>query len=195
MFVIRKVLLALAIYLAAYWLYGQVLSATQARVVALVLALAELFAPMIVPTGRTGMGAGGSIRALLSVGVTFAIWPILAIGLDYVGMVDRPARIALAAAMAATLGVFAARHGSGRDSLRMQTVLMTVAIPLFAMGQALTCAPLDPLAVALACGGVAVALLVARRAIVWPKRHDRAAMTLAGASLTAGVFCALHWVI
>ena len=193
--IIRKLLFALVIYLAAGWIYGQVFPEATAHVVAAVLALIELCSAAIAPGGGTGPTTGGSLRVLFRLGASFTIWPILVLGLEYAGFSDRPARIALAAAAAATLGVFAARHGNGRDSLRLQAVLIAVALPLYGIGQAITAVPFAPAAMALGCVGVGVALLVTRQAIVWPRQHERVALMLACASLTAGVFCSLHSIV
>ena len=189
--IIPRILIAALIYVATWWLFTQVVPDTPAMVLAAVLALVELFAPLVASGTGGRSGPGGGIRALFKMGTSITAWPVLALGLEYAGMADRPARIALAAAAAAALGAFAARHGNGRDSMRVQAVLVAVAMPLYGIGQAITVTPLDPLALALACGGIAVALLVARYSILWPRQHEGIAMTLAGACLVAGGLCAL----
>ena len=189
--IIPRILIAAVIYVATWWLFAQVVSDIPARVLAAILALAELFSPLVASGTGGRSGPGGGIRALFMMGTSITAWPILALGLEYAGMADRPSRIALATAAAAALGAFAARQGNGRDNLRVQAVLVASALPLYGIGQAITVTPLDPLALALACGGIAVALLVARYSIVWPQQHGRIAMTLASACLVAGGLCAL----
>lgn len=180
-----RLFLASLIFAFGWALFREVLPVPAACVVAIVLALAELAAPAI---ARSGAGVGGGLRLLLRLGATLIAWPIAAWVLDVAGLADRPARIAIAAAIASAGGVMAAGHGSGKDTARLWAVVAAAAVPVYALMQALVCAPVDPLAVACACGAVAIALLVTRQAIVWPLEHERVLAGAAGAVTLAGVF-------
>jgi len=181
-----RLFLASLIFAFGWALFREVLPVPAACGVAIVLALAELAAPAI---ARSGAGnVGGGLRLLVRLGATLITWPIAAWALDVAGLADRPARIAIAAAIASAGGVMAAGHGSGKDTARLWAVVAAAAVPVYALMQALACAPVDPLAVTCACGAVAIALLVTRQAIVWPLEHERVLAFAAGAVTLAGVF-------
>jgi hypothetical protein len=82
----------------------------------------------------------------------------------------------------------AAGHGSGKDTVRLWAVVAAAVVPCYALMQGLVTDPVDPLAVACGCGAVAVSLLVARQAIIWPIGHERALAFAAGAATLAGLF-------
>ena len=188
-----RLFLASLIFVGAYWLFAQVQPMPVAAVIAALLALAELFEPMI--AGRSGGGAGGGLRLFVRLGGTLISWPAFALLLQYAGMADRPLRITIAAAAASGAGVLAAGHGSGRDTARLWAVIAAAVVPLDALLQALMSAPLDTLAVAAGAGGIAVALLVARQAIVWPNEHGRLLLACAGACACAGALVALPAIV
>ncbi len=182
-----RLLVASLIFVGAYWLFAQVQPMPVAAAIAALLALAELFEPAI--AGRSG--AGGGLRLFVRLGATLISWPVFALALEFIGMADRPLRIASAAAAASAAGVLAAGHGSGRDTVRLWAVIAAAAVPLDALLQALMAAPIDPLAIAAGAGAVAVALLVARQSIVWPHEHSRLLLACAGACACSGVLVAV----
>lgn len=191
--IVFRLFLSSLIFALGWALFRQVLPGPAAVGVAIILALAELFAPAVTRTG-TNSGMGGGLRLFVRMGATLITWPLAAWALSAAGLEDRPARIAIAAAIASAVGVMAAGHGSGRDTVRLWTVTAAVAVPAYAIVRALVSVPVDPLAVACGCGAVAVALLVARQTIVWPVQHERVlalaacAVSLAGALAGVLVF-------
>lgn len=182
-----RLFLASLIWVLGYWLFSSVLPIPAAAVVAAVLALAELFGGGV---GRRG-GAGGGLRLLIATGSTLISWPASALGLQWLGIADRPARIAIAAGAAAVLGVFAAGHGSGKESRRLWAVLAAGAIPLYALIAALLISPPDPLALASGAAAIGVALVVAKQAIVWPTNHETALGIAASAAFISAGLCVL----
>lgn len=182
-----RLFLASLIFIGTYWLYARIQPPAVAEGIAALAALAELFEPAI--AGRSG--AGGGLRLLVLLGGTLISWPLLALALRFAGMADRPLRICVAAAAASAVGVLAAGHGSGKDSVRLWAVLVAAAVPLDALLQALLASPLDPLAIAAGAGAVAVAALVTRQAIVWPQEHSNLLLACAGACACAGALVAL----
>jgi hypothetical protein len=184
--ILFRLLFASLTFALGWALFRQVLPQPAASAVAIVFALAELFAPVVIRTG-TNRGMGGGVRLFLRLGATLITWPLAAWGLSAAGLADRPARIAIAAAIASAVGVMAAGHGSGRDTVRLWAVMAAAAVPVYTLAHALVSMPVDPLAVACGCGAVAVALLVARQAIVWPIQHERVLALATGAASLAGV--------
>jgi len=184
--IVFRLLFSSLIFALGWALFRQVLPASAAVAVAIILALAEQFAPAVIRTG-TNSGMGGGLRLFVRLGATLMTWPLAVWALSAAGLEDRPARIAIAAAIASAVGVMAAGHGSGRDTMRLWAVTAAVAVPAYALARALVSVPVDPLAVACGCGAVAVALLVARQAIVWPIQHERVLVLAAGAASLAGV--------
>ncbi|MGA7436500.1 MAG: hypothetical protein WBW32_00060 [Luteibacter sp.] len=184
--ILLRLFLASLIFALSWALFREVLPVSAACAVAIVLALAELTAPAI---ARSGAGnIGGGLRLFVRLGATLIAWPIAAWALDTAGLRDRPARIAIAAAVASAVGVMAAGHGSGKDTVRLWAVVAAAAVPCYALMQGLVTDPVDPLAVACGCGAVAVSLLVARQAIIWPIGHERALAFAAVAATFAGLF-------
>lgn len=183
--ILFRLLFASLIFALGWALFRQVLPETAACAVAIILAGAELFSPALISTS-TNSGMGGGLRLFMRLGATLIIWPLAAWALSAAGLDDRPARIAIAAAIASAVGVMAAGHGSGRDTVRLWAVTSAGAAPVYALVHALVSVPVGPLAVACGCGAVAVALLVARQAIVWPIQHERLLAIAAGATSLAG---------
>ncbi len=177
-----RLFLASLIFIGMYWLFAQVQPAAIAAAIAALLALAELFEPII--AGRAG--AGGGLRLFARLGGTLISWPLFSLALEFIGMADRPLRITIAAAAASGAGVLAAGHGAGRDTVRLWAVIAACTVPLDALLQALLASPADHLAIATGAGAVAVALLVARQSIVWPQEHSRLLLLCAGACACAG---------
>ena len=188
--ILFRLLFSSLIFALGWALFRQVLPAAAAVAVATILALAELLAPVVTSTG-TNDGMGGGMRLFLRLGASLITWPLAAWGLSVAGLADRPARIAIAAALASAVGVMAAGHGIGRDTVRLWAATVAAAVPVYALTLALVSVPVDPLAVACGCGAVSIALLVARQAIVWPIQHERMLALAAGATTLAGVFASV----
>lgn len=182
-----RLFLASLIFVGGYWLFAQIQPTPVAAVIAALLALAEIFEPMI--AGRSGVGGG--LRLFVRLGATLISWPLFALALQFAGMADRPLRITIAAAAASGAGVLAAGHGSGRDTIRLWAVIAAAAVPLDALLQALLVQPIDHLAIAAGAGAVAVSALVARQSIVWPQEHSKLLLLCAGACAGAGLLVAL----
>ncbi|MBW8075263.1 MULTISPECIES: hypothetical protein [Metallibacterium] len=182
-----KIIFAFVTFAAAGWLLLQVLPVPAAWALAGVLAGIELVG------GRGSSGAG--LRAVLRLDATLLAWPAAALLLTYAGVHDRDARIALAAAVAAAAGVAASRHGSGADSNRLWSVVAAVAIPVYAMLHTISLPALDPLALAGSCLAAAVAVLVARSAIVWPPLQRQALLAGAAVAGAAAAICAIPLVL
>jgi hypothetical protein len=182
-----RLFLASLFFVAGYYLYAQIQPLSVALAVGVLVALAEVFEPVIV--GRSG--AGGGLRLFARLGATLIAWPLFALALEFAGMADRPLRIAVAAAAASAAGVLAAGHGSGRDTVRMWAVIAACVVPLDALLQVLLVQPIDHLAIAAGAGAVAVSLLVARQSIVWPQEHSRLLLLCAGACAGTGLLSAL----
>lgn len=162
---IFRLVIALVIAYAGFMYFGAVLPRSAAAVVALLLAALELFGPML------GGQGGLSLRAMAKLGVALLVWPGLAWIIELSGYVpDRDARIALAAGIASALGVFAAGHGQGRENVRLVAVIVSLALPAYAI----TVALFDPnaMGVAAACLAVGIGALTAKIALVWPQRHE-----------------------
>ena len=181
--IILRLFLASLIFACGWALFRQVLPLPAACAVAVILALAELVAPVV---AGNGSGMGGGVRLFVRLGATLITWPLAAWALAAAGLTDRPARIAIAAAIASAMGVMAAGHGSGRDTVKLWAVTAAAAVPVYALALALVSAPVDPIACACACGAVAVALLVTRHVITWPIQHERVLVMAAGAVTLAG---------
>lgn len=182
-----RLFLASLFFIVCYWLFAQIQPLPVALAIGILAALAEIFEPVI--AGRSG--AGGGLRLFVRLGATLIAWPLFALALQFAGITDRPLRIAIAAAAASAAGVLAAGHGSGRDTVRLWAVIAAAVVPVDALLQALLAAPIDHLAVAAGAGGVAVAALVARQAIVWPHEHGRLLLICAAACTCAGALIAL----
>ncbi len=182
-----RLFLASLFFVGGYWYFAAVQPTPAAAIIAALLALAELFEPMI--AGRSG--AGGGLRLFVRLGATLLAWPAFALALEFAGMADRPLRITISAAAASAAGVLAAGHGSGRDTVRLWAVIAAAIVPLDALAQALLASPADHLAIAAGAGAVAVAALVARQSIVWPNDHSRLLLACAGACGIAGLLVAL----
>ncbi|MHB1537484.1 MAG: hypothetical protein ACYCYN_03095 [Solirubrobacteraceae bacterium] len=182
-----RLFFAFLTFAVAGWLLLQVLPVPAAWALAGVLAAIELVG------GRGSSGAG--LRAVLRLDATLLAWPLAALLLTYADVADRDARIALAAAVAAAAGVAAARHGSGADSNRLWSVVAAVCIPLYAMLRTISLPVLDPLALAGSCLAAAVAVLVARSAIVWPPLQRAALLAGAAACGAAAAICAVPLVL
>lgn len=180
-----RLFIASLLFVGGWWLYRAVLPNLAAVALATVLALAELIGPML------GGGAGGGLRLLVKLGASLIAWPLLDLGLQWLGVADAPLRVALAAAGAAALGVLAAGHGSGKEGARLAAVLIASGLSLYGLVQALVFSPLDPLSIAAGCAGIAVALGVARQGLLWPQAHSRWLLFGAAAALVAGGLCAL----
>ena len=187
MHILFRLFLSSLIFALGWALFRQVLPVPAAVLVATILALAELFAPMFTRTG-TNSGIGGGLRLFVRLGASLITWPLAAWALSVAGLADRPARIATAAALASAVGVMAAGHGSGRDTVRLWAVTVAAAMPGYALVRALISTPVDPIAIGCGCMAVAIGLIVARQAIVWPIRHERMLALAAGATTLAGVF-------
>ena len=185
---ILNVVLAAAVGLVAAWLFIQVLPTPAAVILAIVIAVIELF-------GSMKNGAGAGLRAVLALDLVLLAWPLTAWVLLYAGVTDRSTRIALAAAAAAAAGLAATRHGSGMDSRRLWSIVAALAIPTYAMAHTIILPVLDPAAMASACLAAGVAILVARAGNVWPAEHRNLMVWAAGAAGVAGLACALPMLI
>ena len=175
------------IFFGGYAFFAQIQPTSIAAVIAGLLALAELFEPIIM--GRTG--AGGGLRLLVRLGPTLLAWPAFALALEVSGMADRPLRISISAAAASAAGALAAGHGSGRDTVRLWAVIAAAGVALDAVLQSLLSAPIDHLAIAAGAGAVAVSALVARQSLIWPNNHARLLLMGASACACAGLLSAL----
>ena len=180
-----KILLAIATFAAAGFLLLQVLPVPAAWILAAVVAAIEIF----------GGGSGAGLRSVLQLDATVLAWPLAALVLSFAGVADRDARIALASAVAAAVGVAASRHGSGGDSNRLWSVIAACAIPFYALMHVIAAPVLDPLAMAGSCAAAAVAALVARSAVVWPPAQRRALAAGAAVAGVAGIVCAAAMVL
>lgn len=173
-----RLLIALVIAWFGYVYFGAVLPDPAARIVAIVLAVVELLGPMFTSRG------GASMRLLVKAGAAFLAWPGFAWLLLSAGLTDRGARIALAAAAASTLGVFAADHGQGREHARLAATLIAIAIPVYALATALVGG--THLEAAAGCLAVATAFVTAKIALVWPDRLENLMVGGAVLAATAG---------
>ena len=180
-----RIALALATGAIAGWLLLQVMPASAAWILAAIVAAVELF----------GSGSGSGLRSVLTLDATLLAWPLAALVLSFAGVADRDARIALASAVAAAVGVAASRHGSGGDSARLWSVVAACLIPLYALMHAIAAPVLDPLALGGSCLAAAIAALVARSAVIWPPMQRRALFAGAAACGVAGLICALPMVL
>lgn len=171
------------------WLFAAVLPAPAAWILAGVVAAIELI-------GAAKNGTGSGLRALIKLNLTLLAWPAAALLMQYAGVVaDRPARIALAAAVASAAGIAASRHGSGADSQRLWSVIAAVSIPLYAVLHTIALHTLDPLALSASCLAAGVAVLVARGALVWPDDHRAWMLVGAAVAGAAAALCAVPLVI
>lgn len=177
-----RLVLAFVIAALAYLYFGSVLPRPAAAVVALLIAIVELFGPML------GGQGGLSMRALAKLGVALLVWPGIAWLIEWSGRVpDSVARVALAAAAASALGVFAAGHGQGREHQRLLAVIVSLALPAYAI--TLSLFDPSPLGVAAACLAVGVGAATAKIALVWPQKHED--LMLVGSCLAFGCAGAL----
>lgn len=174
-----RLLIAVVIAWLGYMYFSAVLPDIAARAVAIVLAVVELLGPMFASRG------GASMRLLAKTGAAFLAWPGFAWMLLVGGVDDRGARIALAAAAASTLGVFAAGHGQGREHARLAATLVAVAVPVYALAAALVQG--TRLAAAAGCLAVASAFVTAKVALVWPDRLEESMVVGAALAMCAGV--------
>lgn len=177
-----RLLIAFVIAGVAYLYFGSVLPRPVAAVVALLIAAIELLGPML------GGQGGLSLRVLAKLGVALLVWPGIAWAIIWSGYVADPdARVALAAAAASALGVFAAGHGQGKEHRRLVAVIVSLALPAYAV--TLSLFDPSPLGVAGACLAVGVGAATAKIALVWPQRHED--LMLAGSVLAFGCAGAL----
>jgi len=177
---VLRLIVAIVIAFVGYIYFGAVLPDKAAATVALSLALIELLAPML-----SKGGGGASLRVLVKTGAAFLAWPGIAWALLALGLTDRGARIALAAAAASALGIFAAGHGQGREHARLAATLVAVAIPVYALAAALV--QDTRLAAAAGCLAVAVAFVTAKVALVWPDRLEESMAGGAALAVCAGI--------
>ena len=185
-----RIFLASCVFVATWWLYAHVVSPPAAGFIAGAVALAELAGSLAVGSSRGGAGSG--LRLMFWLGAPVLAWPIAAIGLEWLmPALSQPAAASAAAILAALTGLSAAGHGSGMDSRRNVSVLLAALIPFYALGHAITTTAYDPLAVALACGAVATAAIVARQVLVLPLDHERLLTLVASACAVAAVIGAL----
>lgn len=185
--ILFRLFFASLIFACGWALFREVLPIPAACVVAIILAVAELIAPAVSRTG-TQSGIGGGLRLFTRLGGTLITWPLAAWALAAAGLLDYSTRVAIAASVASAVGIMAAGHGSGRDTVRVWAVVAAVTVPVYALAQALVTTPADPLAIACGCIAVAVALLVARQSIPWPIQHERVmAFAAATCALAGGV--------
>jgi hypothetical protein len=166
-----RLFIASLVFVLFYWLYAHVLPPFPAAVVGGVLAIAEVFAPML-----TGSGShGGSLRLMLALGAPALAWPLAVIGL---GVLHSPLThtdlVSLGAIAAAATGLAATAHGSGRDTPRLTAVLVGACIAVYALAAALFAPSYDPLAIGLGATAVAAAALTARVVVVLPQSHKAA---------------------
>jgi hypothetical protein len=175
-----RLIIAIVIAFAGYVYFGAVLPDKAAATVALILAVVELVGPML-----TRGGGGASLQVLGKTTVAFLAWPGIAWGLLALGLTDRGARIALAAAAASALGIFAAGHGQGREHARLAATLAAVAIPVYALAAALVGD--TRVAAATGCFAVGVAFVTAKVALVWPDRLEETMVGGAAIAVCAGV--------
>jgi hypothetical protein len=174
---VLRLLIAAVIATLGFVYFGAVLPRPAAAALAMALAAAELLGPMFSSKG----GGGASLRVLVRAGASLLVWPGFAWALVALGLQDRGARIALAAAAASALGVFAAGHGQGREHARLVTTLVSTAIPVYALAAALV--QDTRIAVAAGCVAVAIAFVTAKLALVWPAHLEE--------TMVAGVVIAI----
>ena len=166
-----RLFLAGLVFLAVCLLYSQVTSHAVAIGIAVAVALAELAGSLAI--GGSQGGAGSGLRLMFWLGAPVLAWPIAALGIEWLAPTLTQAEAASGAAIVAALtGLSAAGHGSGMDARRNVAVWLAALIPLYTLGHAVTTAPYDPLAIALACVAVAAAMLVARVVVVLPRDHE-----------------------
>ena len=166
-----RIVLAGLVFLGVFLLYSRVTSYPGTVGIAAAVAVAELAGSVAVGGGQGGAGSG--LRLMFWLGAPVLAWPIAAIGIAWVMPALTQAEAASGAAIVAALsGLTAAGHGSGMDSRRNVAVLFAALIPLYALGAAVTTNPYDPVSIALACGAVATAALVARVVVVLPRDHE-----------------------
>lgn len=171
--IIFRILLAAFIGALAGLLFRSVLPAAGANGIAIGVAIIELVGGLA--TARNSAGVG--IRFMLWLGEIVLAWPCAAWLLvmaswwapAWLGLTDRGFRIGLAAAIACAIGMFAARHGYGRESARLVAIIVAVAIPAYAILAAVVSG--DGLAVIAGCIAAAVAPATAGVAHVWPDGH------------------------
>jgi hypothetical protein len=176
---VLRLLIAAVIATLGFLYFGAVLPQAAAAALAMVLAAVELLGPMF------SKGAGGaSLRVLVRAGAALLVWPGLAWALLALGLQDRGARIALAAAAASALGILAAGHGQGREHARLVTTLVSIAIPVYALAAALV--QDTRIAVAMGCAAVAVAFVTAKLALVWPDHLEDSMVAGAVIAIVAG---------
>lgn len=177
-----RLLVACMIALCGWLYFGIVLPPAGAGGIAVALAVAELFAPLL--AGRQG----ASLRWLFRIAMPLVAWPALA---WLVGMYvhSRGVSMAAAAAAAAMLGVLAAGHGQGHEHARLGVVLVACLIPLIALFQCLRAG--DQAAAAVGCIAVAVGFVAAKLSLVWPERLEDTLVWGAVAAVVAGVATAI----
>lgn len=166
--ILFRLLIAIVVALIAMYLFRAVLPARVAYAVGIITGVAELAGSLM--TSKSGAGHG--FRLLLLLGEVVLAWPIAALALQYAGLDDRPVRIGFAAAVSAAVGLLGQRHGSGRDTKRLLTVIAATAIPAYSMLVALRSG--DAFALIASCVAVAVALFTVRATQVLPAGHKDA---------------------
>lgn len=138
------------------------------------LGLTELFGPMFL-TRTSGKGFGGAISALATFATVAAgllLWPSFAWAIAHVAGVQSKALAAACGAIpAVAVGMVAAGHGQGHEHRRLAVVLVSAALALMALVEAL---PAGRAATGAAGLAVVAALYVARAGGVWPPGHVRA---------------------
>lgn len=162
----------------AVLLFGQVLPRRVALGVGIVLGLLEL-------AGAASGGNRGPLRLTLKLGEVVLTWPLAALAFQFIGVTDRGTRIGLAAAIAAGVGMAASRHGSGRESARLLTLMLAMAVPVYAVARAVVAG--QRLGMVAACLAAAVAPVTAGVANVWPDGHHSRLLAAAFIALAAAV--------
>lgn len=175
-FLIRLIVAALVAWFGLLY-FGIVLPRPAASTIALILALAELFAPML--AGKQG----ASLRVMFQIAMPLVAWPALA-WLAEIYLTNHGVAVALAAAAASMLGVAAAGHGQGKEHARLAVVFVATAIPPIALYTAMRGG--NEVAAAVACVAVAAGFISAKLAIVWPDHIENAMVGCALAAAAAG---------
>ena len=189
-----RIFLAGLVFLAVFLLYSPVTSHAVAIGIAAAVALAELAGSVAV--GGSQGRAGSGLRLMFWLGAPVLAWPVAALGIEWLmPALAQPEAASGAAIVAALTGLSAAGHGSGMDARRNVAVLLAALIPLYALGRAITAAPYDPLAIALACVAVATAALVARVVVVLPRDHEEMLTLVAAVCGVAAVVGAVPAVL
>jgi len=176
---------AVVVFAVASWYFRSVAPADVAKLIALVLALIEIVAPLV------GGKHGVSGLMLLRVGAPVLVFPGIAWLSIYLLHAAWYVTVPIAAGVACGVGAFAAGHGSGREHRRLISTGAAVLVPLYALVYVLI-EGAPPLGLACACAAVAIAPMVVKVAVTWPGRHETVFLyATAACAVVASVWGAL----